>query len=90
MQVIMTEAEKRYLRIAEIGVIIIVATVMVFSLGLCIGVNTAKQEAKVKYMHMVGEYEQKIADMECEKAYGGKKRIDLISYRALNNYEEEE
>ena len=87
MKIIMSEKEKHYLRIAEIGVAIIVATIMVFTLGLCIGTNTAKQEAKKKYMHMVSEYEQKIADMECEKAYGGKKRIDIICYRALDRKE---
>lgn len=84
MKIIMTEQEKRYLRIAEIGVAIIVATIIIFTVGLCIGVNTAKQEAKVKYMRMVGEYEQKIADMECEKAYENNKRIDVIAYRALD------
>lgn len=87
MKIIMSEKEKHYLRIAEIGVAIIVATIMVFTLGLCIGTNTAKQEAKTKYMHMVGEYEQKIADMECENACGGKKRIDIICYRALDRKE---
>jgi hypothetical protein len=83
----MSEKEKHYLRIAEIGVAIIVATIMVFTLGLCIGTNTAKQEAKIKYMHMVGEDEQKIADMEYKKEEENNKRIDIICYRALDRKE---
>ena len=87
MKIIMSEKEKHYLCIAEIGVAIIVATIMVFTLGLCIGTNTAKQEAKIKYMHMVGEYEQKIADMEYEKEEENNKRIDIVRFRALDRKE---